>query len=156
MTPNESPDFGSAPGEDESVRIRRKLLWRMGVASSMIVVLLGGLALFDRLATAPRDPEYPPPRFTEPVPVPPKPVTQTLGPVMPAPAPDVGMEIQDPLDAGVPEATVAPAVAADAPPADLASSAPSDAAARPAPERTAGKSPSRVAPTTPSAVPPPA
>ena len=85
MTPDESPDFGLMPGEeDESVRIRRKLLWRMGVAGLMIVALLGGLALFDYLATGPREPEYVPPRFTEPVPVAPKsPTTQTTGPVVP-------------------------------------------------------------------------
>jgi DedD protein len=156
MTSNESPDFGPAPGEeDESARIRRKLLWRMGVAGLMIVALLGGLTLFDHLATAPREPEYLPPRFTEPVPVPPKPVTQTLGPVVPMPAEEE--ETEKPLqtsDTSVPEATTAPAIPADSPPAELASPPPPDVAARPAPSRATTKPPSRAAATVPPLTPP--
>jgi DedD protein len=156
MTPNESPDFGPAPGEeDESARIRRKLLWRMGVAGLMIVALLGGLTLFDHLATAPREPEYVPPRFTEPVPVPPKSVTQTLGPVVTMP--DEGdEETEKPLqtsDTSVPEATAAPVIPADAPPVDLAPPPSPDGAARPAPGRATAKPPSRAAATVSPAAP---
>jgi DedD protein len=160
MTPNESPDFGPEPGdEDESARIRRKLLWRMGVASLMIVVLLGGLMLFDRLATAPREPEYIPPRFTDPVPVPPKPVTQTLGPVVPMPPPeeDGNEETEKPLqtsDTSVPEATTAPVIPIDAPSAELAPPSSPDVTARPAPGRVTTKPSPRAAATAQPAVPP--
>lgn len=67
--------------QDDLSEIRRKLVWRMGVAGLMIVALLGGLALFDRM-TAPRSvSESTAPQFTEPVPVPKKSITQPLTPV---------------------------------------------------------------------------
>lgn len=59
--------------------IKRKLAWRMGIAGLMIVGLLGGLAVFDRLS-APSVSEAPEPQFTEPVPVPKKLVTQAVTP----------------------------------------------------------------------------
>jgi DedD protein len=160
MTPNENPDFSPPPGEEnESARIRRKLLWRMGVAGLMIVALLGGLALFDHLATAPREPEYVPPRFTEPVPVPPKPVTQTLGPVVPVPPPeeDGNEETGKPLqtsDTSVPEATTAPVIPVDAPSAELAPPMSPDVTARPASNRAATKPSPRAAATARPAAPP--
>ena len=43
--------------------IKRKLIWRMGVAGLMIVALLGGLALFDHLASRPEE-ETPAPQFS--------------------------------------------------------------------------------------------
>ena len=49
--------------------IKRKLALRMGVAAAMIVALLGGLALFDYMATQNAAPEPAVPHFTEPVPV---------------------------------------------------------------------------------------
>lgn len=63
--------------------IKRKLAWRMGFAGLMIVALLGGLALFDRLSVQ-GDTEPSAPQFTEPVPVPKKTVTQPVTPAEPA------------------------------------------------------------------------
>ena len=77
--------------------IKRKLIWRMGVAGLMIVALLGGLALFDHLASRPEE-ETPAPQFTEPVPVIKKTVTQAVTPVE---APPVAEE-------ATPEASAAP------------------------------------------------
>jgi len=66
--------------------IRRKLAWRMGFAGLMIVALLGGLALFDRLSVTRNEVVEPtPPQFTEPVPVPKKSVTQPVTPAAPEP-----------------------------------------------------------------------
>ena len=66
--------------------IKRKLAWRMGVAGLMIVGLLGGLALFDRMST-PSEPESSAPQFTEAVPVAKKVITQPVTPAEPAPEP---------------------------------------------------------------------
>lgn len=63
--------------------LKRKLAWRMGFAGLMIVALLGTLVLFDRLG-APDEAASTAPRFSEPVPVQKKEVTQ---PVKPADAP---------------------------------------------------------------------
>jgi len=63
--------------------IKRKLAWRMGIAGLMIVGLLGGLALFDRLS-APSAPEPAEPQFTEAVPVAKKVVTQAVTPAEPS------------------------------------------------------------------------
>ncbi len=102
MTSNESP--ASVPMKpDDSAQIKRKLAWRMGIAGLMIVALLGGLALFDRLAAGPDETEPAPPRFTEPVPVPKKSATQALGTVVPAPG-----EGTEKPGASVPESTEAP------------------------------------------------
>ena len=83
--------------------IKRKLAWRMGVAGLMIVGLLGGLALFDRMGT-PSEPETSAPQFTEPVPVAKKMITQPVTPAEPAPeaAKVAGKETS------APEATAAP------------------------------------------------
>ena len=63
--------------------IRRKLIWRMTVAGLMIAGLLGGLALFDYMGTRlENEPEVA--RYTEPVPVAKKSVTQPVTPVVPA------------------------------------------------------------------------
>lgn len=63
--------------------LKRKLAWRMGFAGLMIVMLLGALVLFDRLG-APDESEPAAPRFSDPVPVQQKEMTQ---PVKPADAP---------------------------------------------------------------------
>ena len=63
----------------DPTEIKRKLAWRMGFAGLMIVGLLGGLALFDRLST-PSEPEPSAPQFSEPVPVAKKVITQPVTP----------------------------------------------------------------------------
>jgi DedD protein len=66
--------------------LKRKLAWRMGFAGLMIVALLGGLALFDRLSVTRNEVVEPaPPQFTEPVPVPKKAQTQPVTPAAPEP-----------------------------------------------------------------------
>lgn len=63
--------------------IKRKLAKRMGIAGLMIVGLLGGLAVFDRLS-APNELDAPPaPQFSEPVPVAKKVQTQPVTPAGP-------------------------------------------------------------------------
>lgn len=64
--------------------LKRKLAWRMGFAGLMIVALLATLAVFDRLS-APDELEPSTPRFTEPVPVSKKEVTQPVKPADPTP-----------------------------------------------------------------------
>lgn len=73
---------GAAGPKTETPEIRRKLVWRMGVAGVMIALLLGALALFDRL-NAPDDEEDAAPTFTAPVPTAKQEVSQ---PVTTAPA----------------------------------------------------------------------
>ena len=82
--------------------IKRKLIWRMGVAGLMIVALLGGLALFDHLASRSED-EAPVAQFTEPVPVAKKTVTQ---PVTPAETPPPA--VPEGEQGSTPEASAAP------------------------------------------------
>jgi DedD protein len=149
MMSNESP----IPDEEgESARTRRRLLWRMGLAGLMIVALLGGLALFDYLATGRSELEDDaPPHFTEPIPV--KPVTQALGPVVPMPDEEEEAEKQESPeipDTSVPESTAAPAIPlADTLPADVAPTASSQKAP---PVRAPTKPPTRTA--APSSTPP--
>jgi cell division protein FtsN len=146
MASNESPDFDPTPDEEESARIRRKLLWRMGVAGSMIVALLGGLALFDYLATGSREPEYASPHFTDPVPVSPRPVTQALGPIMPVPDEEDATESPpEALDVSVPESTEAPAIPAGMSPEDAVPPPSPEAHPRPATSRARAKPSSRAA-----------
>lgn len=73
------PDEAS-PAEHSD--LKRKLAWRMGFAGLMIVMLLGTLALFDYLS-APDVSEAPQARFSEPVPVARKEVTQPVKPADP-------------------------------------------------------------------------
>ena len=95
---NNSSEVAADPSE-----IKRKLAWRMGFAGLMIVGLLGGLALFDRLS-APSEPEPSAPQFTEPVPVAKKMITQPVTPAEPAPeAAKVPSK-----ETSTPEATAAP------------------------------------------------
>jgi DedD protein len=82
--------------------LKRKLALRMTFAGLMIVALLATLAVFDRL-NAPDEPEVQTPRFTEPVPVPKKEITQ---PVKPAEAP-ADLAKNEPKTAE-PEASAAP------------------------------------------------
>lgn len=66
--------------------LRRKLIWRMSVAGIMIVGLLGGLAFFDYLSSR-VETESEAVRYTEPVPVAKKTVTQPVTPIEVAPEP---------------------------------------------------------------------
>ena len=96
----------SEPAGDLS-DIKRKLIWRMGIAGLMIIALLGGLALFDHF-TSRNEEEVPAPQFTEPVPVAKKTVTQPVTPVEAAPV----------AEEATPEASAAP-VDKSAPALDL-------------------------------------
>jgi DedD protein len=109
MTLNENPDSSTTPPEREDpARMKQRLMWHMGVAGLMIIALLGCLALFDYLATEPDEPEPAVARFTEPVPVPQKSVTQALGPVVPAPPDGTDEQGTEAQGAGVPEASAVP------------------------------------------------
>jgi DedD protein len=143
---NESPDSGLSPGQDDSGEIRRKLVWRMGIAGLMIAILLGGLAVFDHLATRPDETETVLPRFTEPVPVArkPEPPSESSGPILPAPVPE-----EEPASPAVPEASAAPVQTSP----DMAPSPAADPVPAPVPTSTPGqkpRTPQRAAPTAPS------
>ena len=77
--------------DDSASELRNKLIKRLAVAGVLVAVLLGVLAFFDYLSSAPEEPDEA--VFTKPVPVPPKktvsqPVTPTAElPEPPAPAP---------------------------------------------------------------------
>lgn len=141
---------------EDHAQMKYRLLWRMGVAGLMIFVLLGGLAWFDYLTVEPDEPESAPQRFTEPVPVSQKPMTQALGPVVPAPPEETDEEEETTkADQAVPEASAAPegpVVAEDAPPLPPKTVArpsvrktppPSTTTSSPSPRPEARKSPSR-------------
>lgn len=141
MTVNKSL---AAQMQDDNARIRRRLVWRMGFACLMIVVLLGSLALFDYLTTRPDETEEAlPPRFTEPVPVPGKSTPEALarGPVVPMPD-----ERSEDLPPSVPESTEAPSIP---PPPDPTP----DPEVATLPAAPAARSSSRPAPAVPSAAP---
>lgn len=92
----------------EQAGMKRKLAWRMGFAGVMIVMLLGTLAVFDRLS-APDEPESSAPQFTEPVPVPKKEITQPVKPAEPAPE---AKPAEPEATSAPPEAPARPEVAA--------------------------------------------
>lgn len=81
----------------EQSEIKRKLIFRVGFAGLMIVLLLGTLAVFDHM-NAPEEIQPAEPRFTEPVPVAKKEITQPVTPAEP-----------DPEPASAPEGEAAPA-----------------------------------------------
>lgn len=100
--PAPKPAASSPPAPPAAPDLKGKLVWRMGFAGLMIVMLLGTLALFDYLS-APEEPESATPRFSEPVPVQKKEVTQ---PVKPADPPSEALpEVKKEPE---PEATAAP------------------------------------------------
>ena len=75
---------GNTEVDSDLSDIKRKLAKRMGIAGLMIVGLLGGLAVFDRLS-APNDSDASPaPQFSEPVPVVKKVQTQPVTPAVPS------------------------------------------------------------------------
>lgn len=126
MAPSQSKD-NARDGQDDLSQVKRKLAWRMGIAGLMIVALLGGLALFDRLTSTRDEPEVSSPPFTAPVPVPKKSVTQALGSVEPAPGGS-----QEEKKETTPESTAAPADRA----APVAALPPPEVVAQPSAERT--------------------
>ena len=104
-----------APGDLSD--IKRKLAWRMGVAGLMIVGLLGGLALFDRLSGPSVTETSSAPQFSEPVPVAKKVQTQPLTPSEPTPeAPKVSTVIAEPESSAPPVDKAAPALEPPPPP----------------------------------------
>ena len=77
----EAPETDNNPNE-----IRSTLIKRLAVAGVLVASLLGMLAFFDYLATAPEEPEAP--VFTRPVPVvPKKEVSQPVTPATDLPEP---------------------------------------------------------------------
>jgi DedD protein len=107
MTNSQTTDQPKQQAEDGKpgalTDVRRKLLWRIGIAGVMVVGLLGGLALFDYLAAPGEAPEVEYPKFTEPVPVPKKAVTQPVVPVEPVtPPPEEETKISEPESTGAP------------------------------------------------------
>ena len=120
---NDKNDKTGAP--DDVAEIKHKLAKRMVFAGTMIVALLGGLALFDHYSAQPETEVAAPPQFTEPVPVAKKMVTQPVTPAElvtpPAVAPAEPEVTSAPVDKNPPRA--------DAPP-------PPEVAARPSLPRT--------------------
>jgi cell division septation protein DedD len=96
MATSQTSEVQADPSE-----VKRKLAWRMGFAGLMIIGLLGGLALFDRLSTQ-SDSEPSAPQFTEPVPVAKKLLTQPVTPAEPTP------EIAQEAPAAAPESSAPP------------------------------------------------
>lgn len=81
MPANPSPDEIKA----DAGELRGQLVKRLAVAGAIVALLLGILAVFDRLVTNPEESEEP--VFSKPVPVPPKKVlTQPVTPALPEPA----------------------------------------------------------------------
>ena len=120
---NDKNDKTGAP--DDVAEIKSKLAKRMVFAGTMIVALLGGLALFDHYSAQPETEVAAPPQFTEPVPVAKKMVTQPVTPAElvtpPAVAPAEPEVTSAPVDKNPPRV--------DAPP-------PPEVAARPSLPRT--------------------
>lgn len=139
----------------EQPDLKRKLAWRMGFAGLMIVALLATLAVFDRLS-APDEVEPATPRFTEPVPVAKKEVTQPVKPADPTPE-----TLKEDQKTAEPESSAAPVdkslPPAEAPPRPEVYSQPvlprAAPAGRPAP--AAQGAASRPAETRPAAEPAP-
>lgn len=137
--------------------LKRKLALRMTFAGLMIVALLATLAVFDRLS-APDEPEVQTPRFTEPVPVPKKEITQPVKPAEP-PAEVAKNEPKpaEPEDSAVPVDKSQPPLEAPARPEILAQpvlprTAPSGRSPQAAPQAPATSQASPVrAPETPPA-----
>lgn len=93
-----APDSENSPNE-----IRGKLIKRLAVAGVLVASLLGMLAFFDYLATAPEEPEAP--VFTRPVPVAPKKaVSQPVTPATDLPEPPAQAAPEPVVDATPPAA----------------------------------------------------
>lgn len=110
----ETPVSESSPSE-----IRGKLMKRLAVAGVLVASLLGMLAFFDYLATAPEEPEAP--VFTRPVPVAPK--KEVSQPVTPA------TDLPEPPTSAVPSEPAPPEPVVEAPPAPVVEAQPPAAVA---------------------------
>lgn len=143
MAPSQSTD-DARDAQDDLSQVKRKLAWRMGFAGLMIVALLGGLALFDRLTSTRDEPEASSPPFTAPVPVPKKSVTQALGSVEPT----LG-GAQEKKEVAAPESTAVPtdraAPAAVLPPPEVAAQPSAARAKQPARPQPASPPPAATA-----------
>lgn len=143
------PTQTSKDAATEQPDLKRKLAWRMGFAGLMIVALLATLAVFDRLS-APDEPEDSAPRFTEPVPVPKKEITQPV-----KPADTLPEAASDDKKTAEPEASAAPVDKSlppvEAPPRPEVDSQPVLPRAAPA-----GRPAQSAAPAAPAAAPRPA
>ncbi|WP_153109501.1 SPOR domain-containing protein [Propionivibrio limicola] len=94
---------GAAKNSEKLAELKRKLVRRIGVAGLMIVALLGGLILFDRLNTEEANDDEDS-VFVEPVPVGKKIVPLPVEAALPIDAPDSGA-----VDAAEPEVSAPPA-----------------------------------------------
>ena len=135
--------------------IKRKLAWRMGFAGLMIVGLLGGLALFDRLSAPPSETELNAPQFNEPVPVAKKVITQPVTPAEPtSETPKDESKTAAPESSAAPGAPVAPprpeVAAQPAAPRALPPSSPPTSAARAVTAPSAASTPGMPAKSTES------
>jgi len=110
----ETPVSESSPSE-----IRGKLMKRLAIAGVLVASLLGMLAFFDYLATAPEEPEAP--VFTRPVPVAPK--KEVSQPVTPA------TDLPEPPTPAVPSEPAPPESVVEAPPAPVVEAQPPAAVA---------------------------
>lgn len=136
---------------DAQSDLKRKLLARIGVAGVMIALLLGTLAVFDRI-NAPEETEDEEPRFTAPVPVAKKEMTQPLTPAG-ADGPNPADTAAAPAEAETSAAPVDPAVppeATGAPPPPSVAATPGLPAPREG-SRGAGAHPPAPAAATPPA-----
>lgn len=86
MSETPKPDDSKAETGD----LRSQLVKRLAVAGALVAILLGILAVFDRLVTNPEESDAP--VFSKPVPVQPK--KMLTQPVTPAPAPPAEPEVQ--------------------------------------------------------------
>lgn len=141
------PDIENSPGE-----MRGKLIKRLAVAGVLVASLLGMLAFFDYLATAPEEPDEP--VYTRPVPVAPKKeITQPVTPStdLPEPPSPAAPEPEPVVEAPSPPAVEAqPPAVVEAPPGPRPEKRP------PAPSTAAsGKAPGAAQPSTPTVVAPP-
>lgn len=152
---------GAAGASPEAPDIRRKLVWRMGVAGAMIALLLAALALFDRL-NAPDDDEDTAPTYTAPVPTAKQEVSQPVT-TAPASTEKPAEEAATPAKPAEPEVSAAPvtpktaaAAAAEAPPRPQVAAQPAlPAAAHNAPATRSAPAPAgKVAASAPAAAAP--
>jgi len=90
-------------GEDNAGDLRGTLIKRLAVAGGLVAILLGVLAFFDYLATAPEEPEQQ--VFTQPVPVAPKKeVSQPVKPAESLPEPPADAAAEQPVREAQPPA----------------------------------------------------
>ncbi len=128
----------AAPAAEQGAgELRGKLVTRLAMAGLLVAVLLGILAMFDYLATAPDESESP--VFEQPVPVAPrKEVSRPVTPADNLPEPPVAAEPAAAEPAAAPASPPAAAAAASAP---AAAAAPATENATPAPSTASRRAP---------------